>query len=176
MKQKHELNEEQCKILGSLSEENLFLIKEEGETYLDKQAESENIIIAKATNLFQLLVAILISLMGYLISEKDSLSNVPLYYASVIFEISIAISTIFSFVVIFPKTIFLRGTPPRNVLQLDIFNGSEYDKLKFLKNRILSIDCSIEKNKKSHSTRILYYKLSIITIFLGIVCSTIVFV
>jgi hypothetical protein len=164
------MEEEQLKILGSIKDEGtLLLIKEESEKYITAQVDSESVILNKSTNLFQILIAIFISIFTYLLSTYKSLDNVLLYNTGVVFSCFLSISLGLLLFVINPSKIRLAGASPESVIDSDIFNGSEYDRIKLLKNRIFCLNIDIKINREKQKTRVLCYRLSLAVIVIGMV-------
>lgn len=161
--EKSELN-----ILGRLNIDKLNILKNEAESCIQNQLDSETIILNKANNLFQLLVVMLVSIIGYFVNQINMPKNEVLRLCSLTMSIFLLISIALLVIVIWPRSIRSKGTMPYKLLNHEIFDGSEKEIDRVLKNRIYCLNQDIASNIDTQNTRILFYKLSIISLFVGI--------
>lgn len=163
------MEKEHLDILGNIDNTyDLEYLKEDAEKYIDAQLESENILTGKATNIFQILVAVFISIIGYFVSTIGTEQNDIIINCCMILGVFVFVSLIFMIPAIKPGTSFTNGVPPRNVLSSDILDGSETQILRFLKNRIYCLDNDIKENSNSQAKREFFYKISIYSLLTGL--------
>jgi len=161
------MEKDQLNILGRLNKEELTILKEEAENCIQNQADSEEIILSKANNLFQVLIVILVSVIGYFISHIHDKSY-ALRDFSIILCIFLITAISFLTFAVWPRNILLKGTRPDLVLFDDIFDGSCEQTNGFLKNRIFNLNKAILLNTKSQQYRVRLYKYSFVSVLVGI--------
>lgn len=149
-------------LLDTLSVEHLEKIKIEAELNLEEISKSEEIITNKSNSLFQILLVIFSTLLGYLINQITSFSyNSILVQISFIFCFFIAYSLCLLIKIIYPIKIKLKGASPVNLVQNFIFSSKypEQSIINFLRNRVFSLDLAIKSNLESLNNRVdLFYK------------------
>jgi len=163
------MESESKKILDRLDISAMERIKEEAELVLSCQSESESIIVNKANSLFQILVVLLVSSVGYIISQLPCIDyKNPVNICCIVFLISLSIAISFLLNIVHPKSVSMKGAYPSELLKSDIFDGSKYETEYFLGNRIISLDSAIQANKINQSKRVRKYKQSIYTVLIGL--------
>lgn len=171
------MESESKKILDRLDISAMERIKQEAELVLDCQSESENIIVNKANSLFQILVVLLVSSVGYIISQLPCIDyKNPINICCILFSVCLSIAITLLLNIVHPKLVSMKGAYPEELLKPDIFDGSKFETEYFLGNRILSLNSAIKANKINQSKRVKKYKQSIYTILIGllIIAATII--
>lgn len=149
------MQEENKQILNRIDKEKLLLVKGEAELLMDEITLSESTTISKSNNYFQILFAVSVSIIGFLISPSDSYDKYSLFnQVSLLFLIFFTASLFFLSRILYPKAEGLKGTIPSEVLQNDIFNKSDCEVELFLSNRILSLQKCIAKRMINQENRI----------------------
>lgn len=144
-------------LLEKLSIENLQIVKQEAELNLEDLSSSEDVITNKSNSLFQVLIVIFTTIIGYLISEGENFN-----IKSILIQISIILCAFFGFVlflllkVIYPNKVGLKGSAPKNLIQDFIFNEKSDKKQtkQILRNRIYSLNIAIENNQENLKRRV----------------------
>lgn len=156
---KNKLNIE---LLDKLDLDNLERIKNEAEMNLEEISKSEEIITNKSNSLFQILIVVFSTLVGYLISEFSTFClNSILIQICIIFSLFIAYALFLLIKIIYPIKIKLKGASPQNLIQDFIFSSKsdEQNTINFFKNRIYSLNLAINNNIESLNNRVnLFYK------------------
>ncbi|TDE54851.1 hypothetical protein [Flavobacterium sp. GT3P67] len=157
-------------ILNRLEVAFLERLKSEAEFVLEEMNLTESITTNKAFSLFQILIVMLVSVIGFLTSQ---LTYIDFYsfiiQACLIFGMSLCISIGLLLKIIYPTKTRLKGSIPRNILQSDIFDGSKYETENFLSNKIISLDNAILKNQSNQEKRIFFFKTSIWSFLIGLI-------
>ena len=167
MKIKLDLN-----LLEKLNIENLERVKSEAELNLDDLSSSEDIITNKSNTLFQVIVVIFTTIVGYLVSQINSFD-----ISSILIQISIIFCLIFGFVlyllikVIYPNRIALKGSSPSNLIHESIFNKkSDKNQTKaILRSRIYCLNIAIESNKENLKKRVRLFDFANKSILIGLI-------
>jgi hypothetical protein len=175
------MKEENKQILNRINKEALLLVKGEAELLMDEITLSENTTIGKANNYFQILFAVCVSIIGFLVSRSDNYDKYSLFnQISLIFLLFFIVSLFFLSRILYPKTEGLKGTIPIEVLQNDIFNNSKDEIELFLSNRIISLQKCSTKRIKNQEIRIKDLKTAInlilASLILVLIYSTIYFI
>jgi hypothetical protein len=156
------MEKENKQILNRIDKEALLLVKGEAELLMDEITISENTTISKANNYFQILFAVCVSIIGFLVSKSENYDEYSLLnQISLIFLLFFLIALFFLSRILYPKAEGLKGTIPNEILQTDIFNKSKDELELFLSNRIISLQNCIGKRLKNQSSRIKDLKTSI---------------
>ena len=164
------MKEENIQILNRINKEALFLVKSEAELLMDEITLSENITIGKANNYFQIIFAVSVSIIGFLVSRSDNYDKYSIFnQISLLFLLFFVITLFFLSKIIYPKNEGLKGTIPISILQNDIFNNSDYEVELFLSNRISSLQMCIEKRMKNQENRIKDLKIAIALILASLI-------
>ena len=66
------MEKENKQILNRIDKEALLLVKGEAELLMDEITISENTTISKANNYFQILFAVCVSIIGFLVSKSEN--------------------------------------------------------------------------------------------------------
>ncbi|PZR01882.1 MAG: hypothetical protein DI539_28145, partial [Flavobacterium psychrophilum] len=111
---------EQKELLSKLDTGRLRFLKEEAEKYIANQIDSENIIISKATGMFQLFLAALISIVGYLCTLENLTSKYQLLFCGLVFLIFIGKAVYLLHQCIYPSKTFSVGIIPKDILYEDV--------------------------------------------------------
>ncbi|MFB9110037.1 hypothetical protein [Flavobacterium gyeonganense] len=164
------MQEENKQILNRIDKEALILIKCEAELLMDEITLSENTTISKANNYFQILFAVCISIVGFLVSRSGNYDKYSLFnQISLIFLLFFMVSLFFLLRILYPKAEGLKGALPSEVLQNDIFNNSKDEIELFLSNRIVSLQNSIAKRIRNQENRIRDMKAAIVLIVTSLI-------
>jgi hypothetical protein len=164
------MQEENKQILNRIDKEALILIKCEAEFLMDEITLSENTTISKANNYFQILFAVCVSIIGFLVSQSDNYDKYSLFnQISLVFLLFFMVSLFFLLRILYPKTEGLKGAIPSEVLQNDIFNKSKDEIELFLSNRIVSLQKCIAKRIKNQENRIRDMKAAIVLILASLI-------
>ncbi|MEN2398749.1 hypothetical protein GKZ90_0003130 [Flavobacterium sp. MC2016-06] len=156
------MNQENKQILNRINKEALLLVKGEAELLMDEITLSENITIGKANNYFQILFAVSVSIIGFLVSRSDNYDQYSIFnQISLLFLLFFIIALLFLSRILYPKTEGLKGAIPISVLQNDIFNNSNVEIELFLSNRISSLQICIAKKIKNQENRIKDLKIAV---------------
>lgn len=162
--------EENKQILNRIDKEALILVKYEAELLMDEITLSENTTISKANNYFQVLFAVCISIIGFLVSRSDNYDKYSLFnQISLVFLLFFMVSLFFLSRILYPKAEGLKGTIPSDVLQNDIFNKSKDEIELFLSNRMVSLQKCIGKRIKNQENRIRDMKAAIVLILASLI-------
>lgn len=169
-------NKLDIKLLDKLSIENLQLAKSEAEFNLEDLSNSEDIITNKSNTLFQVLVVIFTTIVGYLVSQIDSFN-----IKSILIQISILLCVVFGFVlfllvkVIYPNKVALKGSAPSNLIQDYIFNkkSDKSQTKQILRNRVYSLNIAIESNKENLKNRVRLFDWANKSILIGLIITII---
>lgn len=175
------MEKENKQILNRIDKEALLLVKGEAELLMDEITISENTTISKANNYFQILFAVCVSIIGFLVSKSENYDEYSLLnQISLIFLLFFLIALFFLSRILYPKAEGLKGTIPREILQTDIFDKSKNELELFLSNRIISLQNCIGKRLKNQNNRIKDLKTSInlilASLILVLIYSTIYFI
>lgn len=167
------MKNEQKQILDKIKDiEVLKLLKSEAEMALDESIASQSVITDKANIIFQILIIILFSVLGFVVSKfPDIKIESPIIKISLFLILSSSCSIGFLLKIIYPKLIYSKGTPPSKLLYSDIFI-KDWEEISILKNRIYNLDQAIKENKISQSKRIYYFKTAIYILLVGILLTT----
>lgn len=167
------MENEQKKILDKIKDiEVLKLLKSEAEMALDESTASQTTITDKANTIFQILIVILFSVLGFLVSKFPNIEiSSPIIKISLFLIIVTSCSIWFLLKIIYPNLTYSKGTPPSNLLYEDIFI-KDWEEISILKNRIYNLDEAIKKNKKFQSNRIYHFKTAIYILLIGILLTT----
>jgi len=172
------MEDSSIKILDRLDILTLERLKNEAELIFDDLIATENIIINKANNFFQILIVMLVSLIGYLISQLPRINfHSYLIQAALIFTVCLSLSIGTLLKIIYPTKIKLKGSTPSSLLKSDIFDGSAYETENLLSNRVLSLDRDIYENRINQTNRMNLFKRSVwFTMYgiLAVIISTII--
>lgn len=162
------MKEENLKVLDKIeSIEALKLIKSEAEMVLDELFSSENIITNKANTIFQILIVLVFSLFGYLVTLfKDDVTNIYLIEVCFVLIFTSSISIYFLLKIIYPRINYSKGTIPSKILFDDIVI-KDWEELGILKNRIYNLEVAINNNKAFQLERITNFKKSINILLIG---------
>lgn len=164
------MDEKNKKILDCIDKEALFLVKNEAELLMDEITISENTVINKANNYFQLLFAICFALIGFLVSRSDKYDPFSLLnQISLIFLVSFFSSLFFLSKILYLKAEGLKGAIPKNLLQEDIFDNSENQIELLLSSRIKSLQKCIIKRIDNQNNRNNDLKVAIAIIIVSII-------
>jgi hypothetical protein len=164
------MKEESIKILDVIDKDSLIMVKLEAELLMDEITNSENITISKANNYFQILFAVTISLIGFLVSRNILVNEIDLsYYICLILVFYFFIALFFFSKILYPKTEGLKGALPTDLLQNDIFNKSEHEYEQLLANRIMSLDNCLIARKVNQNQRIKDFKCAVSLILCALV-------
>jgi len=164
------MKEENIQILNRINKEALLLVKGEAELLMDEITLSENITIGKANNYFQIIFAVSVSIIGFLVSRSDNYDKYSIFnQISLLFLLFFVIALFFLSRILYPKTEGLKGTIPIEILQNDIFNNTDYEVELFLSNRISSLQRCIEKRIKNQENRIKDLKIAIALILASLI-------
>lgn len=164
------MQEENKQILNRIDKETLLLVKGEAELLMDEITLSENTTISKANNYFQILFAVSVSIIGFLVSRSDNYDKYSLFnQISLVFLLFFMVSLFFLLRILYPKTEGLKGTIPSEVLQDDIFNKSKDEIELFLSNRIISLQKCIAKRIKNQENRIKDLKAAVALILASLI-------
>ncbi|MFV8372746.1 hypothetical protein [Flavobacterium sp. LB2P74] len=168
------MKNERLEILDKIeSIEALKLIKSEAEMVLDESLSSESIITNKANTIFQILIVMLFSVLGYLVNGFPNININSPTIKICLFLIAINTCSIwFLLKIIYPKTTYTKGTTPSKLLFSDIII-KDWEEYSILKNRIYNLDDAIEQNKKSQSNKITNFKTSTYILLIGLFFVTI---
>ncbi|OOV28619.1 hypothetical protein BXU11_01320 [Flavobacterium sp. LM5] len=175
------MEKENKQILNRIDKEALLLVKGEAELLMDEITISENTTISKANNYFQILFAVCVSIIGFLVSKSENYDEYSLLnQISLIFLLFFLIALFFLSRILYPKAEGLKGTIPSEILQTDIFDKSKDELELFLSNRIVSLQNCIGKRLKNQNSRIKDLKTSInlilASLILVLIYSTIYFI
>lgn len=164
------MKEENIQILNRINKEALLLVKAEAELLMDEITLSENITIGKANNYFQIIFAVSVSIIGFLVSRSDNYDKYSIFnQISLLFLLFFVIALFFLSRILYPTTEGLKGTIPVEILQNDIFNNSNDEVELFLSNRISSLQTCIEKRIKNQENRIKDLKIAIALILASLI-------
>jgi hypothetical protein len=160
------------KLLEKLNIQNLEIIKSEAELNLDDLSNSENIITNKSNSLFQILVVIFTTIIGYLVSQINSFC-----IESLLIQISIFLCLVFGFIlfllvkVIYPDKVALKGSCPNNLIKNYIFTkkSNKSQTKQILRNRIYSLNIAIESNKENLKNRVRLFDWANKSILIGLI-------
>lgn len=160
------------KLLEKLSIENLERVKSEAELNLNDLSCSEDIIINKSNTLFQVLIVIFTTIIGYLVSQINSFE-----LKSVLIQISFIFCLIFVFVlylllkVIYPNKIALKGSAPHNLVHESLFNrkSDKSHSTAILRSRIYSLSIAIENNRENLRNRVKLFDYANKSILFGLI-------
>jgi hypothetical protein len=150
---------------------------------LDQAKEQLNEIIEEAQTITKRSMSILLSyivalsgLLGYAFSEKSKITHGNGWL--ICFSICIAILSIYSFTLLFqliyPKDIFFKGSPPREIFYQEVFDGptAEGGYKNLLYNEVERIQDKIERMEISNHKRSAQYrrmlKISLLLIAIAI--------
>jgi hypothetical protein len=157
-------------ILNRVSVSTLERLKSEAELIFDELIATENIVIGKANTFFQIFIVMLVSIIGYLISLMPCLdTSLFIIKACLIFGISLCISIAILLKIIYPTKTKLKGSIPSNILQSDIFDGSDFEIENFLSNRVLSLDRDIKEKKIIQTKHIKHLKRAVWCVLFGLI-------
>lgn len=167
------MEDEHLKILNKIkSIDALKLLKSEAEMALDESIVSETKITDKANTIFQILIVILFSILGFLVSKfPDIQINSPIIKISLFLIVVSSGSIFFLLKIIYPNLIYVKGTMPSKLLYSDIIIEN-WEEFSILKNRIYNLDKAIKENKISQSNRIYHFKMAIYILLIGILLTT----
>lgn len=167
------MENEQKQILDTIKDlEVLKLLKSEAEMALDESIASQSVITDKSNIIFQILIIILFSVLGFLVSKFPDIEiKSPIIKISLFLIITSSFSIGFLLKIIYPKLVYSKGTPPSNLLYSDIFI-KDWEEISILKNRIYNLDQAIKENKISQSKSIYYFKTAINILLVGILITT----
>lgn len=165
-------NKLDTKLLDKLSIENLQIIKSEAELNLEDLSSSEDIITNKSNTLFQVLVVIFTTIVGYLVSQINSFD-----IKSILIQISIVLCVVFGFVlfllikVIYPNKVALKGASPNNLIQDFLFNkkSDKSQTKQILRNRVYSLNIAIDSNKENLKNRVRLFDWANKSILIGLI-------
>ena len=73
------MEQENKQILNRIIKEALLLVKGEAELLMDEITLSENITIGKANNYFQIIFAVSVSIIGFLVSASDNYDKYSIF-------------------------------------------------------------------------------------------------
>ena len=73
------MQKENKQILNRIDKEALLLVKGEAELLMDEISLSENTTISKANNYFQILFAVCVSIIGFLVNGSDNYDKFSLF-------------------------------------------------------------------------------------------------
>lgn len=164
------MQKENKQILNRIDKEALLLVKGEAELLMDEISLSENTTISKANNYFQILFAVCVSIISFLVSGSDNYDKFSLFnQISLVFLLFFMISLFFLSRILYPKAEGLKGTIPSEILQNDIFNSSKDEIELFLSNRIISLQNYIAKRIKNQKNRIKDLKIAIALILASLI-------
>jgi|GEM_PF-2357900 len=168
------MENEQKEILDKIKDvEILRLLKSEAEMALDESTASQTMITDKANTIFQILIVILFSVLGFLVSKfPDIQINSPIIKVSLFLIIVSSCSIWFLLKIIYPNLTYSKGTMPSKLLYSDIFI-KDWEEISILKNRIYNLDKAIKENKISQSNRIYHFKTAVYILLIGILLTTI---
>lgn len=159
-------------LLDKLSIENLQITKYEAELNLEDLSSSEDIITNKSNTLFQVLIVIFTTIVGYLVSQINSFD-----INSILIQISIILCVVFGFVlfllikVIYPNKVALKGSSPSNLIQDWVFNkkSDKSQTKQILRNRVYSLNIAIESNNENLKNRVRLFDLANKSILIGLI-------
>lgn len=165
-------NKLDTKLLDKLSIENLEIVKSEAEMNLEDLSSSENVITNKSNTLFQVLIVVFTTIVGYLVSQINNF-----IIKSILIQISIILCVVFGFVlfllikVIYPKKVALKGSPPSNLIQDYIFSkkSNKSHTRQILRNRVYSLNIAIESNKENLKNRVRLFDWANKSILIGLI-------
>jgi hypothetical protein len=165
-------NKLDTKLLDKLSIENLELVKSEAELNLEDLSSSEDIITNKSNTLFQVLIVIFTTIVGYLVSEINTFD-----IKSILIQISIILCIVFGCVlflltkVIYPNKVALKGSSPNNLIQDFLFNkkSNKSQTKQILRNRVYSLNIAIESNKENLNNRVRLFDWANKSILIGLI-------
>ena len=164
------MNKENNEILNRIDKEKLLFVKSEAELQMDEMTLSETTIISKANSYFQVFLVIMVSLMGYMISQfSDFDYSSLLNQVCIIFLIALFYSLYLLNKTLYPKLEGLKGSAPKNLLQKDIFNNSKDEFELLLSNRINSLQNCIDKRMENQKSRVRNFKRAVNTILLSLI-------
>ena len=163
------MESERLKVLDQIgSIEALKLLKSEAEMVLDESLSSEAIITNKANTVFQILIVLLFSVLGYLATSFPNIDIKSHMVKICLFLIFVAGSSIWYLLkIIYPKLTYTKGTTPSKLLYSDIVI-KDWEEFSILKNRIYNLEEAIKQNKKSQSERISNFKIAVYILLIGI--------
>ncbi|WP_316633266.1 hypothetical protein [uncultured Flavobacterium sp.] len=167
------MENEHKQILDKIKDiEILKLLKSEAEMALDESIASQTIITDKANTIFQILIVILFSILGFLVSKFPDIEiNSPIIKISLFLIIVCSCSIWFLLKIIYPNLTYSKGTTPSKLLHSDIFI-KDWEEISILKNRIYNLDKAIKENKIFQSNRIYHFKTAIYILLIGILLTT----
>ncbi|SHF84870.1 hypothetical protein SAMN05444377_1252 [Flavobacterium fontis] len=163
------MESERLKILDKIeSVEALKLLKSEAEMVLDESLSSESIITNKANTIFQILIVLLFSVLGFIASTFPDINVNSHLIRICLFLICVTGSSIWYLLkIIYPRLTYSKGTIPSKLLHDDIV-FKDWEEFSILKNRIYNLEEAIKQNKKIQSERISNFKISIYILLIGI--------
>lgn len=158
-------------LLYKSSTEVLQQLKNDADDCLKSWHETESIISQKANSMLQFLIPSVIAIFGFMLSRFNNFVFDYLLFAC-FFEIIILCSSIFyAYNVATLKPVALSGVRPSDMLNEDTYN----DHTHYLRNRIFTLEKSININESVHNQRIKDYKRSLKIIVIGTFIVIIVF-
>lgn len=171
------MDNEKQQFLQTLHIDSIILIRDEAEKYIQHQIESESIIIGKATGMFQLFIAIIISIVGYFVSLKSLSENVIIFVCGLVVILFVGKSIFLLSKCINPSLTHTTGASPSVLLDDMIFFGANNDEKKrtFMIQRVYNLDKAITENRQVQTKRVDNYKRAIKNVMLGLVVLITVF-
>lgn len=135
---------------------------EQAKEQLNEVIEESQIITKRGMSILLSYIAALSGLLGYAFSEKSKITHGSGWI--ICFSILIAILSIYAFTLLFqliyPKDVFYKGSPPKEIFFKEVFTGlSEEEGLKnVLYSEIERIQDKIERMGKSNRKRFSQYR------------------
>lgn len=173
------LTQEQNRLVFKLDKETLLLIKQEGELHLSDLANSTNIVISKASTLFNISIVIFTSIFAYLISkDPKSYFNSIIINEAIISLLFLAAVIYYLHRVIFLKKYLLQGSRPSRTLFTDVVKGENtiVDQTQYLYIVVKNIEKVIDINEDIHKELVSTYNKAINGLFCWFVTIIIYFV
>ncbi|KQS45922.1 hypothetical protein ASG38_15035 [Flavobacterium sp. Leaf359] len=156
------LTEENWEVLNRLGTDSLREIHDDAILAIDTQVETERIINEKAGHLFNLLVAVSVTLIGYWTSDVTKIRTEPLFFqVSAILVLAMGISLLLLYRIIYPSLSYSKGFVPDIMAQKDIFISADTDMQRHLMNKISSMNRGININRENNRRKSRLLKLAV---------------
>ncbi|WP_162127684.1 hypothetical protein [Flavobacterium phycosphaerae] len=158
-------------ILNQISNENLEIIRQDAEKRFDNIDKANDTLISKCNALFQVVLALLISLIAYLANKfigNSLLDNFIIQISLLILSFSF-VTLIMTYKVLFPEAYRMKGAKPSFHIQEDIECEDKKKQTQIiLKNSIETLEGSIMHNLSLHKKQASNYKAACQIFMLGI--------
>jgi hypothetical protein len=140
-------------------------ILDQAKERLNEVIEESHAITKRGMTILLSHIAALSGILGYLFSDKSKIHHENVF--TIIFACCIALLSIYAFSLLFrliyPKDIFYKGSPPKEIFSKEAFDGlSEMEGLKsVLFDEVVRMQDKIERMEKSNTQRIALYSTAL---------------